>query len=109
MTVFSPEALKYHFLSTREEYASSTELYATILAYAVHDILCARREMGKPSPDTTELAKEAYRLLSPFDTQATKEAREKISIASGISEVSTDIPDVFMVHTHPQKKGSRVS
>lgn len=83
------EALKYHFLSTREEYASSTELYATILAYAVHDILCARREMRKPSPDIIELAKEAYRLLSPFDTQATKEAREKVYMASGISEDSS--------------------
>lgn len=71
-------------MSTKEENATSTELYATILAYAVHDILCARREMVKPSPDTTELVREAYRLLSPFDTQATKEAREKIYMASGI-------------------------
>ena len=78
------EALKYHFMSTKEENATSTELYATILAYAVHDILCARREMVKPSPDTTELVREAYRLLSPFDTQATKEAREKIYMASGL-------------------------
>lgn len=98
------EALKYHFLSTREDYASSTELYATILAYAVHDVLCARREMGKPSPDTTELVKEAYRLLSPFDTQATKEAREKVYMASGISEGSSGGLCETLVSPLPKKR-----
>ena len=99
------EALKHHFLSTREGCATSTELYATILAYAVHDILCARREMGKPSPDTTELAKEAYRLLSPFDTQATKEAREKVYMASGITEEqSTNLLKETLVFM-PSSKG----
>ena len=98
------EALKHHFLSTRKGYATSTELYATILTYAVHDILCARREMGKPSPDTTELAKEAYRLLSPFDTQATKEAREKVYMASGITEEqSTNLLKETIVFTSSSK------
>ena len=98
------EALIRHFISTREGYATSTELYATILAYAVHDILCARREMGKPSPDTIELAKEAYRLLSPFDTQATKEAREKIYMASGISEDSSGSLCETLVSPLPKKR-----
>lgn len=102
--VMLSEALKYHFISIREEQKVPTELYATILAYAIHDIICARREMGKPSPDTPELAKEAYRLLSPFDTHVTKEARDKIFMVSGISENASDIICKTMVFPVPKKR-----
>lgn len=98
------EALKYHFISTREDHAALTELDAVILACAIHDVICARREIGKSSPNTQELVMEAYRLLSSFDSEATKEAREKIYLLSGITEHSTDISNDAFVFTPIRKR-----
>lgn len=98
------EALKYHFISTREEQMAPTELYVVILAYAIHDVICARRENGKPSSDTPELVKEAYRLLSLFDTRTTKDAREKLLLSSGISEDSCEMLYETMVSPFPKKR-----
>lgn len=90
------EAIKYHFLSMQEEKNILTELYAIIIAYAIHDIICARRENGESSPDTQELVMEAYRLLSHFDTQATNDARKILYTSTGIAgNIKDEMEDII--------------
>lgn len=79
------EGIKYHLQSRCELGVNVSELYALNIAAAIYDIVTIRTENGLPDEEKKSLIREAYTILSRFNSPSSDMQRERPFQCSGLT------------------------